>query len=45
MEKLIDATLLSIDKLESAYQSMLNGQRRLPENEIKRQLGRLRQRR
>lgn len=42
MEQLFEAGLISIDEMESAYETMLNAQRRLPEGEIKRQLKRLR---
>ncbi|WP_376694251.1 PIN domain-containing protein [Wenzhouxiangella sp. EGI_FJ10409] len=44
MEQLFDAALLSIDQMDSAYQTMLNDQRWLPEREIRRQLARLRHR-
>lgn len=42
MEQLFDARLISIGEMEAAYDTMLNGQRRLPFGEIQRQLRRLR---
>jgi len=42
MEQLFDARLISIDEMASAYETMRNAQRRLPNDEIRCQLRRLR---
>jgi len=42
MEKLFGARLISVDEMESAYETMLEAQRRLPVREIRLQIQRLR---
>jgi len=42
MEQLFHARLVGIDEMKSAYETMLNAQRRLPLGEIRRQIQRLR---